>query len=70
MQLLLQAGAAVVAKDSLWRTPLHYAAQNPQAHPHAYQAVELLLQWAAKPNVLDDVGFSPLHCSAYIPTGA
>ena len=59
-RLLLKARAATDATDMYRETPLHRAVYMSGSVP----ITELLLEWGANINCVDDDGCTPLHCAA------
>lgn len=66
VRALLQSNPALVnapapAKDTLGRTPLHYAVRN-----HRVDMLDLLLEFGADLNARDTTGMTPLHIAAWM----
>jgi ankyrin repeat protein len=64
IEFLVRNGLNLESKNSLWITPLSWAAN---AHPESTRktVVEKLLLLGANPNTKDKHGFTPMDCAAY-----
>jgi ankyrin repeat protein len=62
VRALLDAGAAIDARNAFGQQPIHYAAQQPDSFAGA--AARMLLARRADPNARDDRGFTPAHFAA------
>ena len=64
VELLLQHGANVDARDKNQYTPLHFAAQYGQI-----EVAKLLLDYGANKDLEDQYGWTPLHIAMYYREG-